>query len=104
MVISYNPGMQIVNADALPAGRGARYLEVLEPHDHGLPLIAVAWRRTRPAKLAPRHHLIEFPKPSAIREMVADLHANVEQLCSSDGTVLSEKGADGKWRDVEEAR
>ena len=61
MVISYNPGMQIVNADALPAGCGARYLEVLEPHEPGLPLIAMAWHRTKPAKLAPSHHLIEFP-------------------------------------------
>jgi hypothetical protein len=59
-IIAYNPGMQIANVASLPRGTGAKFLEVLEPHEIGLPLIAVQWRRKKPSALPPRHHLIEF--------------------------------------------
>ena len=59
-VIPYNPGMQIANVAQLPRGTGAKYLEVMEPHEAGLPLVAVQWRRTKPRSIEKRHHLIEF--------------------------------------------
>lgn len=62
MVIDYNPGMQIANVNQLPAGTGANYLEVMEPHEDGLPLIAVQWRQTKPKSLPKRHHLVEFKR------------------------------------------
>jgi hypothetical protein len=60
--IPYNPGMQIANTAKLPRGTGAKYLEVTEPHEDGLPLIAVQWRRTKPKSVPKRHHLIEFSR------------------------------------------
>jgi hypothetical protein len=60
--VPYNPGMQITNTQKLPKGTGAKYLEVMEPHEPGLPLIAVAWRRTKPKSLPRRHRLISFGK------------------------------------------
>jgi hypothetical protein len=62
MIITFNPGMRITNTQHLPRGTGARFLEVMEPHEPGLPLIAVAWRRSKPAKLPTNHHLVEFVK------------------------------------------
>lgn len=59
-VIPYNPGMQIANISHLPKGTGAKYLEVMEPHAAGLPLIAVQWRRVKPRSLEKRRYLIEF--------------------------------------------
>lgn len=61
-VIPYNPGMQISNVAQLPTGSGAKYLEVLEPHETGLPLIAIGWRMVKPKTLPARHHLIEFTR------------------------------------------
>lgn len=62
MTVPYNPGMQITNAAQLPKGTGAKYLEVMEPQEDGLPLVAVQWRRTKPRSVPKRHHLIEFSK------------------------------------------
>lgn len=59
-VVPYNPGMQIANVSQLASGTGAKFLEVLEPHEAGLPLIAVGWRRTKPRSLPKGHHLVEF--------------------------------------------
>jgi hypothetical protein len=38
-VVLINLGMQIANAAQLPAGMGAKYIEVLEPHEACLALI-----------------------------------------------------------------
>lgn len=59
--VQFTPGMNITNTAQLPPGTGAKYLEVMEPHEAGLPLIAIQWRRTKPKSLPPGHHLIEFP-------------------------------------------
>jgi hypothetical protein len=58
--VQYNPGMQITNAAQLPKGTGAKFLEVVEPHEPNLPLIAVQWRNTKPKSLPADHHLIQF--------------------------------------------
>lgn len=60
--IPYNPGMQITNLAQLPSGTGAKYLEVMEPHEVGLPLVAVQWRNKKPRTLPKRHKLIEFKR------------------------------------------
>jgi hypothetical protein len=62
MTVQYNPGMQITNTSQLPRGTGAKYLEVVEPHETDMPLIAVQWRRTKPKSLPKRHHLVEFSR------------------------------------------
>jgi hypothetical protein len=59
-VVPYNPGMQIANTGQLSVGTGAKYLEVMEPHEAGLPLVAIAWRRTKPKSLPKGRHLVEF--------------------------------------------
>ncbi len=56
--IPYNPGMQITNTEQLPKGTGAKYLEVIVP-DEG-PIVAVAWRKTKPKTLKHVRKLIEF--------------------------------------------
>lgn len=61
-VIPYNPGMQISNTAQLPRGTGAKFLQVAEPHEIGLPLIAVGWLRVKPKSLPPKNHLIKFGK------------------------------------------
>jgi hypothetical protein len=60
--VPYNPGMQITNTDQLPRGTGAKYLEVTEPHEPGLPLVAIQWRNTMPKKLERGRTLIVFSK------------------------------------------
>jgi len=62
--IPYNPGMQITNTAQLPKGTGAKYLEVMEPHEIGLPLVAIQWRKAKPKMLPKGHRLIEMPKRS----------------------------------------
>jgi hypothetical protein len=52
--------MQITNTAQLPRGTGAKYLEVMEPHETGLPLVAVQWRKAMPKKLAKGHTLVVF--------------------------------------------
>jgi hypothetical protein len=52
--------MQITNTAQLARGTGAKYLEVIEPHETGLPLVAVQWRRTKPKRLERGRTLIEF--------------------------------------------
>lgn len=59
-IIPYNPGMRVTNAAELPKCKGAKYLEVVEPHDAGLPLIAAAWHRKLPRSLPSGRALIEF--------------------------------------------
>lgn len=54
----YRPGMQITNVEQLPAGTGARYLEVLI--SHAGPLIVVQWRRKKPRSLPKGRALIRF--------------------------------------------
>jgi hypothetical protein len=61
-VVPFNPGMKITNLQALGKGTGAKYLEVIEPHQPDLPLIAVKWCRKMPRKIEKGHHLIEFKK------------------------------------------
>ena len=58
--IPYNPGIQITNLDQLPKGTGAKYLEVIVPAEG--PIIAVAWRKTKPKTLGRGRKLIEFLK------------------------------------------
>jgi hypothetical protein len=58
--VPYNPSMQITNTAQLARGTGAKYLEVIEPHETGLPLVAVQWRRTKPKRLERGRTLIEF--------------------------------------------
>lgn len=49
-IILYSPDMKISNLDALPAGKGARFLECVSAHRPELPPIAKAWHHTVPPK------------------------------------------------------
>jgi hypothetical protein len=59
-IIAYSPQIAVSNVAQLAAGTGCRYLEVTLPHRPELPYIAVAWRRRRPAYLAPGRALLDF--------------------------------------------
>lgn len=61
-VISYNPGMKIVNHEQLASGTGCKYLEVAEDNERNV-LVAVQWRRTKPKSLPKGRSLVEFSKP-----------------------------------------
>lgn len=58
-IVSYNPGMRIVNHEQLGRGTGAKYLEVMEDDARNV-LIAVQWRRVKPNTLPRGRALIEF--------------------------------------------
>lgn len=58
-IVRYSPEMAITNMGILPAGTGAKYLEVMEAHNGTY--IAVQWRRTLPKTIGKGRLLIEFP-------------------------------------------
>jgi hypothetical protein len=59
-IIRYTPALRIANTDQLPGGTGAKYLEAMLGHDGEL--IAVAWRRKKPASLDHGRVLVRFGK------------------------------------------
>jgi hypothetical protein len=59
-IIQSSPRIRVTNLDHLPRGTGAKYLEVLTPHQDGLAFIAIKWRRKLPEALPNGRALIRF--------------------------------------------